>query len=199
MTSIIKTSLAFALSLAAATASAQHEVTITIDNDDRATLSVLNTGPATISVVELLAGSRIRDGAVFGPGTEGDLSWAHWAGPARYSVVTLSMDLRDGEAAQFDINLDGVWLGDTPYSPSVYSPWGYVGARATVVWSDGLEARIPMDRGLGGGVFHFSDIVAAPVPEPASAALMLVGCLLIGAATRKASGGSKSATTVRHD
>ena len=79
---------------------------------------------------------------MFGPGTEGDLSWTHWAGTDRYSVTTLSMDLQDGEAAQFGINLDGVWLGDIPYSPSVYSPWGYVGARATVVWSDGFEARI---------------------------------------------------------
>lgn len=87
MTSIIKTSIAFALSIAALTAQAQHEVTIAIDNDDRATLSVLNTGPAD--------------------------------------------------------------------------------------------------------VFHFSDIVAAPVPEPTSAALMLAGCLLIGAATRKAAGGAK--------
>lgn len=188
MTSIIKTSLAFALSIAALTAQAQHEVTIAIDTDDLATLSVLNTGPADVVLVELLAGSRTRDGAVFGPGTEGDLSWAHWAGTDRYSVTTLSMDLQDGEAAQFSVNLDGVWLGDIPYSPSVYSPWGYVGARATVVWSDGFEARIPMSRGLGGGVFSFSDVIAQPVPEPASAALMLAGCLLVGAAARKTGG-----------
>jgi len=167
-------------------------VTIAINTDDLATLSVLNTGPATISVVELLAGSRTRDGAVFGPGTDGDLSWAHWAGTDRYSVATLSMDLQDGEAHQSRVNLDGVWLSDVPYSQSVYSPWGYVGARATVVWSDGFEARIPMGRGLGGGVFHFSDIVvAAPVPEPTSAALMLAGCLLVGAVARKSAGGAK--------
>ena len=184
---IIKTSVAFALSIAAMTAQAQHGVTLTINSDDRATFTALSTGPADIVAIELLAGSRTRDGAVFGPGTAGDLSWQHW-GTDRYSVTTLSMDLQQGESEAFAVNLDGVWLSDIPYSPSVYSPWGYIGARATVVWSDGFEARIPMGRGLGGGVFSFSDVIAQPVPEPATAALMLAGCLLVGAVARKTGG-----------
>ena len=186
---IIKTSLAFALSLAAATASAQHGVTLTINSDDRATFTVLSTGPATVSVVELLAGSRGRHGAVFGPGTAGDMSWQHW-GTDRYSVTTLSMDLRQGESDTFAINLDGVPIGDTLYSPFVYNPFAYANARALVVWSDGFEARIPMSRGLGGGVFSYSDVIATPVPEPGTTALMLAGCLLVGAVARK-TGGAK--------
>lgn len=185
MTNIIKTAVAVALSIAAMAAQAQHRVTLTIDSDDRSTFAVLNTGPADIVAIELLAGSRGRHGAVFGPGTDGGLSWAHWAGVDRYSVTTLPMNLQDGEAAQFAVNFDGVWLGDITYSQSVYSPWGYVGARATVVWSDGFEQIIPMSRGLGGGVFSFSDVIAQPVPEPATAALMLAGSLLI-VASRKA-------------
>lgn len=187
---IIKTSIAFAMSIAALTAQAQHGVTMTINSDDRATFTALSTGPADIVAIELLAGSRTRDGAVFGPGTAGDLSWQHW-GTDRYSVTTLTMDLQRGESEAFAVNLDGVWLGDILYSPAVYTPWAYANSRALVVWSDGFEKVIPMSRGLGGGVFSFSDVIAQPVPEPASAALMLTGCLLIGAATRKAAGGAK--------
>jgi hypothetical protein len=97
------------------------------------------------------------------------------------------MDLRRGESESFGINLDGVWLGDITYSPSVYNPSAYATSRALVIWSDGFEKYIPMSRGLGGGVFSFSDVVAAPVPEPASAALMLAGCLIVGAVARKGS------------
>ncbi|MGL4262789.1 MAG: hypothetical protein ACRCTX_14330, partial [Afipia sp.] len=97
---IIKTSIAFALSIAAATASAQHGVKLTITSDDRATFTVLSTGPADVVAVELLAGSRLRDGAVFGPGTAGDMSWQHW-GTDRYSITTLSMDLQQGESESF--------------------------------------------------------------------------------------------------
>ena len=183
---IIRTSAAFALSIAALSAQAQHATTLTIDSDNLATFTARNDGPGDIVAVELLAGFRGRDGAVFGPGTAGDMSWAHWGSSDRYSVTTLSMDLQDGETAAFAVNLDGVWLQDTTYSASVYSPAGYVGARAAVVWSDGFEAFIPMGRGLGGGVFTYTDI--PPVPEPATAALMLAGCLLIGAATRKTGG-----------
>lgn len=187
---IIKTSLSIALSIAALTAQAQHGVTLTINSDDRATFTVLSTGPATVSVVELLAGSRLRDGAVFGPGTAGDMSWQHW-GTDRYSVTTLSMDLQQGESESFAVNLDGVWLGDTTYSPFVYNPFAYANARALVVWSDGFERIIPMSRGLGGGVFSYSDVIAPPVPEPATAALMLAGFLLVGAVARKSAGGAK--------
>jgi hypothetical protein len=186
---IIKTTIAAALSIAALTAQAQHATTLTIDNNDRATFTARNDGPADIVAVELLAGARGRDGAVFGPGTAGDLSWLHWGSSDRYSVTTLSMDLQASESEAFAVNLDGVWMQDTTYSASVYSPSGYVGARALVLWSDGFEALIPMARGLGGGIFSFSDVIAQPVPEPATAALMLVGCLLVGAATRK--GGAK--------
>jgi hypothetical protein len=190
MPNIIKTAAAFALSIAAATASAQHGVTLTINSDDRATFTVLSTGPADIVAIELLAGSRTRDGAVFGPGTAGDLSWQHWGGSERYSVTTLSMDLQRGESEAFAVNLDGLWMDDTMYLPAVYSPSAYVGARALVLWSDGFERLIPMSRGLGGGVFSFSDVIAQPVPEPASAALMLAGCLIVGAVARK-TGGAK--------
>jgi hypothetical protein len=181
---IIKTTIAFALSIAAATASAQHGVTLTINSDDIGTFTVLSTGPADIVAVELLAGSRGRDGAVFGPGTAGDMSWQHW-GSDRYSVTTLSMDLQRGESEAFGINLDGVWLGDITYLQSVYDPSAYATSRALVVWGDGFEKLIPMSRGLGGGVFSFSDVIAQPVPEPASAALMLAGLLAVGFATRK--------------
>lgn len=187
---IIKTSLSIALSLAAVTAQAQHGVTLTINSDDRATFTAMSTGPADIVAIELLAGSRTRDGAVFGPGTAGAPSWQHW-GTDRYSVTTLTMDLQQGESEAFAINLDGIPIGDILYSPAVYDPFAYANARALVVWSDGFEKVIPMSRGLGGGVFSFSDVIAQPVPEPASAALMLAGCLLVGAATRKAAGGAK--------
>ena len=186
---IIKTSIAFALSIAAATAGAQHGVTLTINSDDIGTFSVLSTGPATVSVVELLAGSRGRHGAVFGPGTAGDLSWQHW-GTDRYSVTTMTMDLQQGESEVFGINLDGIPIGDILYSPAVYDPFAYATSRALVVWADGFEKVIPMSRGLGGGVFSFSDVIAQPVPEPATAALMLAGLLAVGFATRK-NGGAK--------
>jgi hypothetical protein len=188
MPNIIKTA-ALALSIAAMSAQAQHGVTLTINSDDIGTFTVLSTGPADIVAVELLAGSRGRDGAVFGPGTAGDMSWQHW-GSDRYSVTTISMDLQRGESEAFSINLDGVWLGDITYSPAVYSPSAYATSRALVIWADGFEKYIPMSRGLGGGVFSFSDVVAQPVPEPASAALMLAGCLLVGAVARK-TGGAK--------
>ena len=188
---IIKTSIAFALSLAAATASAQHGVTLTINSDDIGTFTVLSTGPADIVAIELLAGSRTRDGAVFGPGTAGDLSWQHWGGTDRYSVTTLTMDLQEGESEAFAVNLDGVWLQDTTYSASVYSPFAYAASRALVVWSDGVEKVIPMSRGLGGGVFSYSDVIAQPVPEPGTAALMRAGLLAVGFATRKTAGGAK--------
>ena len=184
---IIKTSLAFALSIAAATASAQHGVKLTINSDDRATFTALSTGPADIVAIELLAGSRTRHGAVFGQGTAGDLSWQHW-GTDRYSVTTLSMDLQQGESESFAVNLDGIPIGDILYSPAVYDPTAYANSRALVVWADGFEKVIPMSRGLGGGVFSFSDVIAQPVPEPATAALMLAGCLLVGAAARKTGG-----------
>jgi hypothetical protein len=185
---IIRTAAAFALSIACLSAQAQHGVTLTINSDDIGTFTVLSTGPADIVAVELLAGSRGRDGAVFGPGTAGDMSWQHW-GSDRYSVTTLSMDLQDGEAEAFAVNLDGVWLQDITYLPSVYDPSAYATSRALVVWADGFEKYIPMSRGLGGGVFSFSDVIAQPVPEPASAALMLAGLLAVGFATRK--GGAK--------
>lgn len=184
---IIKTSIAFALSLAALTSQAQHGVTLTINSDDRATFTVLSTGPADVVAIELLAGSRLRDGAVFGPGTAGDLSWQHW-GTDRYSVTTLTMDLQQGESESVAVNLDGIPIGDTLYSTAVYTPWAYVNSRALVVWADGFERVIPMSRGLGGGVFSFSDVIAQPVPEPASAALMLAGFLAVGFATRKTGG-----------
>lgn len=187
---IIKTSVAFAMSIAALTAQAQHGVTLTINSDDIGTFTALSTGPADIVAIELLAGSRTRDGAVFGPGTAGDLSWQHW-GTDRYSVTTLSMDLQQGESEAFAVNLDGVWLGDILYSPAVYTPWAYATSRALVVWSDGFEKIIPMSRGLGGGVFSFSDVIAQPVPEPGTAALMLAGLLAVGLATRKTAGGAK--------
>jgi hypothetical protein len=187
MPSIIKTTIAAALSIACLSAQAQHGVTLTINSDNIGTFTVLSTGPADIVAVELLAGFRGRDGAVFGPGTAGDMSWQHW-GSDRYSVTTLTMDLQRGESEAFGINLDGVWLGDITYSPAVYSPWAYVGARALVLWADGFERLIPMSRGLGGGVFSFSDVIAQPVPEPATAALMLAGCLIVGAVARKNGG-----------
>jgi hypothetical protein len=186
---IIKTTAAFALSIAALSAQAQHGVTLTINSDDIGTFSVLNTGPADIVAVELLAGFRGRDGAVFGPGTAGDLSWAHWGGSDRYSVTTLSMDLQLGESEAVPVNVDGVWIGDTTFSQAVHSPSAYATSRALVIWADGFEKYIPMSRGLGGGVFSFSDVIAQPVPEPASAVLMLAGCLLVGAVARK--GGAK--------
>ena len=163
-----------ALGLASLTAQAQHATTIVITGNDAATLVVRNDGPATVSGAKLMAGSRSRDGAVFGPGTAGDLSFAHWGGADHYSFTELSMSLAPGESEMFGLNLDGIFLGDTTFSQSVYTPWAYAGASALMSWSDGFTAFIPMSRGMDGGVFSYTDIPPA-VPEPGSLALMLAG------------------------
>ena len=163
-----------ALALTASAAHAQHAVTLTLQGNDAATFTVRTDGPVPVVVVELLAGSRTRDGATFAAGTDGDLDWAHWAGPGHYSVTTLTVD---GGAGMFALNYDGIALGDTPFSSAVTTPFAWVSSRATVTWADGFYAIIPTGRGMDPAVFDYTDI--PPVPEPSTGALALAGLALI--------------------
>lgn len=54
-----------ALALAAPAAHAQHAVTMTLQGNDAAVFTVRSEGPVPVAAVELLAGSRLRDGATF--------------------------------------------------------------------------------------------------------------------------------------
>jgi hypothetical protein len=160
-----------ALGLATSAAHAQHAVTLTMQGNDAAVLTVRSEGPVPVAGVELFAGSRLRDGATFATGTEGDLSWAHWAGPDHYSVTTLT-----GEGT-FALNFDGIALGDAPYSPGVTTPLAWIGSRATVTWADGFYAVIPTGRGMAHAIFNYTDI--PPVPDAPTGALALAGLALI--------------------
>jgi hypothetical protein len=191
---IIRTAVAAALSLAAATASAQHAVTITWDSpaNDSTTLTIRNDGPADLVAAELFAGPQIKGRVIFGAGTEGDLSFPHWADSTHYSVVTLGMDLQTGEAQSWHVNADSLLLSDIPFSASANGLSAYTGLRIIPVWRDGFEVYIPMSHTPFDPVttYTFTDIAPVPaVPEPASALLMLAGCALVGVAARK--GGAK--------
>lgn len=166
---IATTLLALALSSAA---HAQHAVTMTLAGGDTATFNVRTDGPVPVVAVELLAGN----GVTFATGTEGDLSWAHWAGPGHYRVTTLTVD---GGSGSFALNYDGISLGDIPFSPAVTTPFAWVGSRALVLWDDGFERIVPTGRGMDPATFTYSDI--PPVPEPGTGALALAGLALIGA------------------
>jgi hypothetical protein len=163
-----------ALGLATSAAHAQHAVTMTVAGNDAAIFTVRTDGQVPVVGVELLAGN----GATFTTGTDGDLSWAHWAGPDHYRVTTLT-----GEGS-FALNFDGVSTGDRPFSQQVTSPLAWVGSRATVTWADGFYAIVPTSRDLNPATFAFTDI--PPVPEPTSAALMLAGLAIIATWSRHA-------------
>lgn len=169
-----------ALALTASAAHAQHAVTMTLEGNDAATFTVRTDGPVPVVAVELLAGSRTRDGATFAAGTEGDLSWAHWAGPDHYSVTTLTVD---GGAGRFALNYDGIALGDTSFSPAVTTPFAWVGSRALVLWEDGFDRIVPTGRGMDFATFSYTDI--PPVPEPGTGALALAGLALIATLSHK--------------
>lgn len=159
-----------ALGLSTSAAHAQHAVTMTMSSD---TFTVRTDGPVPVVAVELLAGN----GATFTTGTEGDLSWAHWAGPDHYSVTTLTVD---GGAGSFVLNYDGISLGDIPFSPSVTTPFAWVGSRALVLWDDSFERIVPTGRGMDPAIFTFTDIVS-PVPDAPTGALAVAGLAMIGA------------------
>lgn len=171
------TTTLLALGLATSAAHAQHATSFSLFGNDSLTLQIRNDGPTDIVGIELLAGQRGRPGAVFGPGTVGDQSWSHWAGPDRYSITAISLDLQRGEVETAYLNLDGVALGDQPFSAVVSDPWSYVGSRAIVTWADGFEAYIPTSRGLDGGMFDYTDI--PPVPDAPTGALALAGLALV--------------------
>jgi hypothetical protein len=107
----------------------------------------------------------------------GDTFTVRTDGPVPVAVV----ELFSGSGARFAAGTDGdlgwpdaggyrvtTLTGDGSFH--VITSGGWAGSRATVIWADGFYAIVSAP-------FTYSDI--PPVPEPATAALMMVGLALV--------------------
>lgn len=172
---------ALLLSVLSFGANAQHATTITWVGNDAVEMRVTTDGPVPIAGLELFAGTPFTKRAIFATGTEGDLSFAHWADSDHYSVTTLTVT---SAAQTFHLNVDQVSSGDIPFNTAVTLASAYSGLRALVLWADGFEATLPMSHGLNDAVFTFTDIAPA-VPEPGQTAMLLAGLGVLGFVARK--------------
>jgi hypothetical protein len=190
----IRTAFATVLSLAALSVQAQHAVTVNwfSPSNDATTLTLTNNGPADIVAFELFAGPQLKNRAIFNTsGTQGDLTFPHWADTRHFSTLTSSTSLQTGEHQSWPINVDQIYLGDIPFLAEARDLNAYVGLRIIPVWEDGFETYIPMSHSpfATDTSYTFTDITVVPaVPEPESLALLLAGLSVVSLVSRKKAG-----------